>query len=368
MKAIAIIPGTTDLTIVDRPEPKIEFPDEVKIRVLQVGICGTDREEAAGGRAEAPPSSKELVIGHEMIGKVVEVGSEVVHVKPGDLAMFTVRRGCGKCAACLMNRSDDCYTGEYTERGIRGRDGYQAEFVVDREINTILFSPDMGAYGVLAEPTSVAEKAIDTALRIQLARMPAVRDPETWLNGTRVLVAGIGPVGLLTAMLLRLRGAQVFGMDIVDSNSERSALLKKMGGTYLNGKEITPEEIPARFGAMEQIYDATGDAPLEFSLLSALDYNGIYALLGIPGKDEALQLREGEIIKSMVLKNQVLFGSVNESRMHVQAAVRDLKSACEKWGQELFNRIITHRVSVSNFKEVLQSHAEGEIKAVIQWQ
>ena len=125
MKAISVVPGTKTLQLVDRPEPSISVPDEIKVRVLRVGICGTDREEAAGGRAQAPPSHKDLVLGHEMFGQVVEIGRGVKQVYPGDYAVFTVRRGCGKCRPCAMNRSDMCQTGLYSERGISGLDGYQ---------------------------------------------------------------------------------------------------------------------------------------------------------------------------------------------------------------------------------------------------
>ena len=105
MKAIAIVPGTAGSRLVERPEPSITTPDEVKIRMIRVGICGTDREEVSGGRAQAPDGQNELVIGHEMFGQVVSVGSSVTRVKPGDYAVFTVRRGCGECAPCLMNRT-----------------------------------------------------------------------------------------------------------------------------------------------------------------------------------------------------------------------------------------------------------------------
>ncbi len=73
MKAIAIIPHTKKVSVVDVGEPGIAEPDEIKIKILQVGICGTDREEVKGGRAEAPPSQNQLIIGHEMFGEVVEV-------------------------------------------------------------------------------------------------------------------------------------------------------------------------------------------------------------------------------------------------------------------------------------------------------
>ena len=133
MKAVALTPGTSAIRLTDISEPSVVSPDDVKVRILRVGICGTDREEASGGRALAPQGRTELVIGHEMFGKVVEIGKSVMRVKPGDYAVFTVRRGCGECMPCMMNRSDMCLTGKYRERGIWGMDGYQTEYAVDKE-------------------------------------------------------------------------------------------------------------------------------------------------------------------------------------------------------------------------------------------
>ena len=144
MDAIAIVPGTKDVRIVDRPEPSVAEDDEIKLKVRRVGICGTDREEVAGGRSKAPQGSKDLVIGHEMFGQVVDAGKGVTRVKPGDYAVFTVRRGCGKCLPCNMNRSDMCLTGEYTERGIWGRDGYETQFVVDKEQHVVRVPDESG--------------------------------------------------------------------------------------------------------------------------------------------------------------------------------------------------------------------------------
>src|ERR1700691_1246597 len=101
MKAIAIVPGTAGSRMVERPEPAITKPDEVKVRIVRVGICGTDRKELSGDRAETQDGYNDLVIGHEMLGQVVSAGSSVTRVKSGDYAVFTVRRGCGECASCL---------------------------------------------------------------------------------------------------------------------------------------------------------------------------------------------------------------------------------------------------------------------------
>src|SRR5918911_3060496 len=187
MQALALTPGTTTLRMVDRPEPQIGAPDEVKLRIVRVGICGTDREEASGGRALAPQGKQDLVIGHEMFGQVVEVGQAVTRVKAGDYAVFTVRRGCGKCLPCAMNRPDMCRTGDYRERGIWRLDGYQTEFVVDKEQYVVRVPPELEPIGVLCEPLSVAEKAIDEALRLQFSRLPEAAATPDWLFGRRCL-------------------------------------------------------------------------------------------------------------------------------------------------------------------------------------
>ena len=175
MKALALVPGTTDVSLRNYPDPQIEKPTQVKMKVLEVGVCGTDREEVKGGRATPPRGSEHLVIGHEMLGVVTEKGAKVTTVRAGDYGVFSVRRGCGKCVACKNNRSDMCYTADYTERGIKGLNGYEAEYVVDEEQYVVKVPPSVRSIGVLTEPMSVAEKAIDEALLIQSARLPVAR-------------------------------------------------------------------------------------------------------------------------------------------------------------------------------------------------
>jgi glucose 1-dehydrogenase len=113
-------------------------------------------------------------------------------VKAGDYAVFTVRRGCGECACCLMNRADMCQTGKYRERGIRGLDGYQTEYAVDQEQYVVRVPAELEPVGVLMEPLSVVEKAIDEALRVQTVRCPDAATTPDWFHGRRCLVAGLG--------------------------------------------------------------------------------------------------------------------------------------------------------------------------------
>jgi len=366
MKAIAVVPGTTTLRLVNRPEPAISAPDEVKLKVLRVGICGTDREEAAGGRADAPDGKADLVIGHEMFGQVVEVGQAVTRVKPGDYAVFTVRRGCGKCVPCLMNRSDMCRTGEYHERGIKGLDGYQTEFVVDREQYVVHVPPELEPIGVLCEPLSVAEKAIDEAVLLQMARLPDAASTPHWIFGRRCLIAGLGPIGLLAALALRLRGADVYGLDVVDEESARPQWLAAIGGRYLDGRRVPADKVDDAIGAVELLFEATGVAALEFNLLDALGPNGVYVLTGIPGGNRPVDIPGAELMRQLVLDNQAMVGSVNAARDHFQMAVDDLTQARLLWGDHVA-KLITHRHPYTDFATALTQHTPDEIKAVIEW-
>ena len=366
MKAIAIVPGASGSRLVERPEPSITTPDEVKVRVIRVGICGTDREEVSGGRAQAPDGQKELVIGHEMFGQVASVGSSVTRVKPGDYAVFTVRRGCAECACCLMNRADMCQTGKYRERGIRGLDGYQTEFVVDREQYIVQVPAELEPVGVLMEPLSVVEKAVDEALAVQTVRCPDAATTPDWLHGRRCLVAGLGPVGLLAAMVLRLRGGEVYGLDVVDSNTERPKWLLEIGGHYIDGRQVPADQVAKKIGGMDLILDASGIAGLEFNLLDALALNGIYVLTGIPGGDRPLQIPGAELIRQLVLDNQVMVGSVNAARGHFQMAADDLAEAHLRWSAQVTG-LITHRYTREQFAGGMDQHPTGAIKEVVEW-
>jgi threonine dehydrogenase-like Zn-dependent dehydrogenase len=366
MKAIALVPGTKTVRLVDRPEPQVTEPDDIKLKVLRVGICGTDREETAGGRARAPEKSNELVIGHEMLGQVVATGREVKRVKPGDLAVFTVRRGCGKCTPCTMNRSDMCTTGGFSERGIWGRDGYEAEFAVDKEQYVVHLPSELQAIGVLTEPTSVVEKAIDESVRLQSARLPDAPSTPDWLHGRRCLVAGLGPIGLLGAMVLRLRGAEVYGLDIVDGNSARPQWLEAIGGHYIDGRKVPVNNVGETIGPIDLILEAAGIASLDFNLLDALATNGVFVLTGIPGGDRPLQVAGAEIMRQLVLKNQVMLGSVNAARDYFQMAADDLASADMRWKGHV-EKLITHRYKYTDFAKAFADHPQDEIKAVIEW-
>ena len=133
MKSLAVFPSSREVRLIDTPEPVIAGPTEVELRILEAGVCGTDREITSFQYGTPPADSPHLVIGHEALGEVVGVGSGVTGLVPGDLAVLMVRRPCPHdgCTPCRRGRPDFCITGDFTERGIEGAHGYMTEFVVD---------------------------------------------------------------------------------------------------------------------------------------------------------------------------------------------------------------------------------------------
>lgn len=364
MKAIAITPGIPETQLIEIEEPKVTSPTEVKLKVLEVGICGTDREEVEGGRADAPAHSNHLVIGHEVFGRVIEIGSAVSAVSAGDYAVLTVRRGCGQCDACRHNRSDMCYTGNYKERGIKALQGFETEYLVDDEQFVVKVPGHIKELGVLAEPMSIVQKAVSEAINIQSARLPIADD--SWIRGKKVLVAGIGAIGLLAVIALRLRGAEVIGIDIVDENSKRPNFLKEMGGTYINSLKFNVTDLDDRLGQLDMILEAAGVAELGFELIDALGINGIYVMTGIPGEGKPVCIPGGDTMTQIVLKNQIILGSVNASKAHFESGIKDLEEAKNRWGS-LIDTLITARVNYTDFSKALKMQGQEDIKTVISW-
>lgn len=182
-----------------------------------------------------------------------------------------------------------------------------------------------------------------------------------WLEGASALVAGLGPVGLLAAMILRLRGADVIGMDIVDPSSPRAKILEAMGGKYLHADEVKKQKPD-----IEVIIEAAGVPKVDFDLLEILGINGIFVLTGVPGDSRCLDINGATIMRRLVLKNQVMVGSVNESLDHFRMGIKDLCDAQKRWPGAI-EKMITGVVPHERFGDVFAKHSPDEIKVVIDW-
>lgn len=361
MRAVAAVPGEREVRLVDHPEPQLLSPTHVAIRVREVGVCGTDREIAAGKHGEAPEGSPYLVLGHEALGEVVEVGTSVTRLRRGDLVVPTVRRPCRerRCRACGMGRPDFCETHEFTQRGIRRAHGFLAERVVDEQRYMIPVPAELRDVAVLVQPLSVAEAAVRQVEVLQ-RRLPWAEDPDGSSSRPPARVAmviGSGPVGALAALALRVRGYDTL-VHSHEPRGRKSALLESFGVRWSSGREETIEALARRAGPIDVMIEAAGASPVAFEALAALGPNGVFVFTGIPGRRGPVPREVGNVMPGIVLRNQAVLGVTNPSADAYRAAVADLALFARRWPTAL-PELVTSRRPVADAAEVLSGGARG---------
>lgn len=368
MMAVAVFPKKKTIELVTMKTPKITRSDHVKLKILDVGICGTDREICSFEYGSPPEGSDFLVIGHESLGRVVEVGHAVSKFRVGDLAVVTVRRPCPhrSCRPCRAGYPDFCSTGDYIERGIKEAHGFMAEYVIDRERYVHKVPQKLREVAVLAEPLTIAEKAIDQSADI-VHRLPWIS-----INGSRkkygrlkitALVLGAGPVGLLGAMALVSAGSNVYVYALAPAPNPNSRFLESIGARYYSEGKVPPETRDSLMGRVHLIYEATGVSRLAFNMLRLLGHNSEIALTGVPSLKQSYEIDGDLLMKNIVLKNQVLFGTVNASSENFDEAIKDIGIFKKKWPKSL-ESLITDRVPVEKAPEALLRRGQG-IKTIV---
>jgi len=357
MSAVAVRPGTPHSLHVrtDVPVPR-SGGEVVVVRVLQAGVCGTDVEIDQGLFGEAPGGCDYLVLGHENLG-VVESCPPGCGLSPRDLVVSTVRRGCGEsCAACAAGRSDLCLTGRFSERGIRRRHGFMSELYAEEPGYLVRVPSSLRATAVLMEPLSIVEKGIDQALYLS-QRLD-------WGPRT-AMVLGAGPVGLLAALVLRLRGLSVNVAALEPEGSPRDLLLREAGIRYLSTAAAPIEELPARVGRVDLVFEATGATAAVVPAMSILGPNGVCVLSSVTAGHRALPVDVAAWNQEMVLGNHVVFGTVNAARLHFEAGVRDMELAEARYPGWL-SRLITRRVPFTDAVGAIV-HRPDDIKTVLEF-
>jgi threonine dehydrogenase-like Zn-dependent dehydrogenase len=367
MKAIAVYPKLQTVRLIDRPEPQIGKTGSVKVRILEVGICGTDKEILRFEYGEAPPGSEYFVLGHESLGEVVEVESSIEELRAGDLVVAMVRRPCPVpgCSACRAGRQDFCYTGKFTERGIKGLDGFLQEYIVDRPRYLVPVPGELRDVAVLTEPLSIAEKAFEQMVDIQ-ERLPWLSPAvgsEPPLTGRRGVVLGAGPIGLLGAMKMVASGCETAVYSREAEDSPRANLVRSFGARYVSSAGTTLEDLADCLCTIDMVYEATGASKLAFDALGVLGPNAIFVFTGVPGRQYPIELDAGTLTTNIVLKNQIVLGTVNAGRQAFDAAIRDLRIFKERFPDAL-RAMITARHPLEHFPELDLGNLGG-IKNVI---
>jgi glucose 1-dehydrogenase len=349
MQALVTDPSTPHSTRVAEVPAPDAGEDRVLIRTLEVGVCGTDREISEGLFGVLPEGAEVLVLGHELLGVVERDGHGYAR---GDLVTATVRRSCGHCAACAEGAPDACDTGDYLERGITRMDGFAAELVSEAPGNVVAVPSSLGRLGVLAEPTSICERA--------LRHIRAVGGRQPW-SPRRALVLGAGAIGMVGTYLLRMDGLDVWTASR-SRRPERDELVEACGAHAVATSETPLAELATDVGGFDVVFEAAGDAQLMLDSLGLLRRNGVACLLGIDGRPREIAIEGSVLGVDAILENRALFGSVNAHKVDWRAAVEDLDAARARW-PEAVEAFVGLRVPLDGFADAF---GHPGVKATLQ--
>jgi glucose 1-dehydrogenase len=323
MRAVTVIPGKPgSAALTDMPEPP-DIDGPVLVDTLAVGICGTDLEIINGEYGSAPPGADRLVIGHESLGRVIEAPPDS-GFGPGDLVVGIVRRRDPvPCPACAAGDWDMCTNGRYTERGIKDRHGYASERYRIHPEYLVVVNPALGTQGVLLEPATVVAKAWEHIERIG--------HRATW-TPRKVLITGAGPIGLLAALLSIQRDYDTYVIDLV-TDGPKPDMVRRLGAHYFPRDDLV--EVSA--GA-DIVIECTGFAEMLIEASARGGPNRITCLTGVSSAGLESTVDPGLLNRNMVLRNSVLFGSVNANRRHYELAAQALAQADPGWLAGLITR------------------------------
>jgi threonine dehydrogenase-like Zn-dependent dehydrogenase len=364
MKAIAVHPGKPNsIHLREIPEPQVSDVHDgrgVKVRVLRVGVDGTDKEINAAEYGAAPAGDDYLVTGHESFGVVVEVGPNVpTTIRPGTYVVASVRRP-GSSIYGRIGLQDFTTDDVYFERGINLLHGYLTEYYVEDHQYVFPLPATLAEVGVLLEPTTVAEKGVNHAYEIQ--RRLKVWEPR------RACILGSGTVGLLTALAARLRGLELTVYSLPQKPNRNAELIEQLGGVYVSSQDSTLAEAAAERGPFDLMFDATGFSPIVWEAAEALGKNGVLVLASITGGDRKVEINSDAINQGFVLGNKVMVGAVNASPNDFRTGVDDLIKA-EAIYPGWLKQLLTHPIDgLENYDEMIRTLTESRdaIKVFVQ--
>ena len=340
MRALVKREPAPGLVMTDVPEPEIGIND-VLIRVDRTGICGTDLHIFDWNQWAQETVPVPLVIGHEFVGEIVEVGSNVSDFHPGDVVSGEGHVVCGRCRNCMAGRRHLCAFA----KGIGvDRPGAFAEFISLPMTNVWHHDPSIDRdVAAIFDPFG---NAVHTALQFPVL-------------GEDVVITGAGPIGLMAAAVVRHAGAR--HVVITDVNPYRLDLARKMGVTVaLDVRESSLADAQAKLGMKEGFdvgLEASGKPAALHEMLANLSHGAKVALLGIP--DEPFDVDWKTVIfDQLTLKG--VYGRQMYETWYMMTVM--LQSGLD------ISPVITHRFPADRFEEAFAAIRTGETgKVLLDW-
>ncbi len=340
MKALVKSKAGPGLQLMEMPEPAVGIND-LLIRVLRTGICGTDLHIYDWNAWAQNTIPVPLVIGHEFVGEVVEVGSNVIDFRPGDIVSGEGHLVCGRCRNCMAGRRHAC---AHTQGIGVNRDGAFAEYIALPMTNVWHHFPGIDLdVAAIFDPFG---NAVHTALAFPVL-------------GEDVLITGAGPIGVMAAEVVRHAGAR--HVVITDVNDYRLELARRMQVTRaVDVRTTTLRDVQKELGMREGFdvgLEMSGNPTALRDMLVNMSHGGRIALLGLPSDDFAIDWTK-------VIFNMLTLKGISGREMY---ETWYMMSVLLQSGLDI-SPVITHRFAYQDFEEAFQTAREGHAgKVVMRW-
>jgi threonine 3-dehydrogenase len=322
------------------PRPQMGIHD-VLIRVRKTGICGTDLHIASWDAWAARTIHPPLVVGHEFVGEIVEVGSEVTDFRPGDIVSGEGHVVCGRCRHCLAGRRHLC--AKAIGLGV-GRDGAFAEYVSLPMTNVWHHWP-----GIDEEVAAIFDpfgNAVHTALAFPVL-------------GEDILVSGAGPIGLMATAVARHAGAR--HVVVSEPNAYRRELAQRMGATVtVDPGQRDLHDVQTELGMVEGFdvaLEMSGNPAALRAAIANMAHGGGVAILGIPSEEISLDVNE-IVFKMLTIRGiygREMYETWYKMTVMLQSGL-DIRPA------------ITHRFSFRDYEAAFAAARSGDSgKVILDW-
>lgn len=361
--SVAAFTGSPVPKLIEPPSVELAGPGEVRCETLLLGICGTDRDILESTSPVCPVDSEFLVLGHECLAQVVEVGPEVTDCEVGDLVVPAVRRPRqqdNESSGQIRRRVDMVPWGNYVERGIVAEHGFSLPVWIDRPEFLFPVSSEIKDIAVLAEPISVSEKAVREAEQIQNARL----GDEWQRRAPRVLVTGLGPIAFAAAIVCRARDwpVTIYGRD--DPDSFRAGLATRFDCDYVHEGAYTWSLSDVEQDGFDLILECTGNDLVMMQAAGTLASCGILVWEGSTRLPQPRQHNVAEIMRAGILRNHIYLGTVNNAPVDMGRALEHLVSQRPRYGSAI-RQLVTRQISVDESLWHYQNREPQGVKTVV---
>jgi L-iditol 2-dehydrogenase len=337
--------GLRAMQLIDVPEPKLERPTDVLVRMGAVGVCGSDIHYFTTGRIGCQVVEYPFAVGHECAGTVVEVGPGVTHLRPGDRVAIEPAMTCGKCDQCLTGRENTCRHNRFL--GCPGQaEGSLAEFLVMPEENYFKIADEMSlGEATVSEPLAIAIYAV---------RQAGLRP------GDRVGILGLGPIGRTVQLAAIDAGCgPIYGTDLIEA---RCIAARDAGFTFVanSGQESAVEAIMQREPlGLDVVFECCGQQAALDDAAELLRPGGTLAIIGIP------EVERISFNPETIRRRELSIVNIRRQRGCVSAAL-DLVAR----KQIEVSRLITHHLPFTASDEafdLVANYRDGVVKAMIEF-